>query len=145
MNNPLRTSEDYELFLYTITEQFPSVKSSSVVLVRRGSTLARITGELFFENGFRLVMRERILYNQSPAVIEGYGYEVWQGADKLFWYDSQPHPNDSVLASTHPHHKHIPPNIKRNRIPAPNMSFERANLVALIQEVEALIIQQNEK
>jgi hypothetical protein len=24
MNNPLRTPEDYELFLYTLTEQFPS-------------------------------------------------------------------------------------------------------------------------
>ena len=139
MNNPLRTSEDYELFLYTITEQFSSVKSSNVVLIRRGSTLARIMGELYFEKEFRLVMRERILYNPPPAVIDGYGYEVWQGADKLYWYDSQPHSNVLDLASTHPHHKHIPPNIKRNRIPAQNMSFERANLPVLILEIEALI------
>lgn len=136
MNNPLRTLEDYELFLYTIAEQFPSVLRSSLVLVRRGSTLARITGELHFENGFRLVVRERIVWNQVSAVIDGYGYEVWQNAEKLYWYDSQPHPNDPALASSHPHHKHIPPNIKRNRIPAPNMSFECCNLPVLIQEIE---------
>jgi hypothetical protein len=29
MNNPLRTPEDYELFLYTLTEQFPSVRRST--------------------------------------------------------------------------------------------------------------------
>ncbi len=41
--------------------------------------------------------------------------------------------------STHPHHKHIPPDIKHNRIPAPNLSFDAPNLPFLIQEVERLI------
>lgn len=45
MNNPLRTPEDYELFLYTLTEQFPSVRRSTVTLVRVGSSLARVVGE----------------------------------------------------------------------------------------------------
>ena len=139
MSNPLRTPEDYELFLYTITEQFPAVKRSSLVFIRRGSTLARVTGELYFENGYRLVIRERILYHQLPAMIDWYGYEVWQDNDKLYWYDSQPHPDDPTLASTHPHHKHVPPNIKRNRIPAPNINFERPNLPVLIEEIEVLI------
>ena len=31
-----------------------------------------------------------------------------------------------------------------DRIPAPNMSFERPNLLALIQEIEALIAHQSE-
>jgi len=56
--------------------------------------------------------------------------------DKLYWYDSQPHPNDAVLASTYPHHKHVPPNIKHNRIPAPDLSFTRPNLPFLIEEIE---------
>ena len=139
MNNPLSTPEDYELFLYTLTEQFPSIRSSSVVFIRRGATLARVTGELHFEGEVRLVVRERILYNRLPAVIDWYGYEVWKGEEKLYWYDSQPHPNDSSLASTHPHHKHVPPDIKHNRIPAPQMSFARPNLPVLIQEIEELI------
>ena len=71
MNNPLRTPEDYELFLYTLT--------------------------------------------------------------------SQPHPNDPALQSTHPHHKHIPPDVKHNRTPAPEMSFTRPNLPVLIWEIEALL------
>ncbi|MEN8215749.1 MAG: hypothetical protein ABFS56_05115 [Pseudomonadota bacterium] len=36
-----------------------------------------------------------------------------------------------VLASTHPHHKHIPPDIKHNRIPAPILSFTHPNLPEL--------------
>lgn len=39
----------------------------------------------------------------------------------------------------HPHHKHIDPDIKHHRIPAPNMSFTQPNLAALIQEIEKLI------
>jgi len=139
MSNPLRTSEDYELFLYTLTEQFPAVRRSTVALIRRGATLARVTGELYFDHDVRLVVRERLVYHRLPVVIDWYGYEVWRGNEKLYWYDSQPHPNDLNLESTHPHHKHIPPAIKHHRIPAPEMSFTQPNLPALIQEIETLI------
>ena len=121
MTHPFRAPEDYELFLYSLTEQFPSVNSSTVVFIRRGATLARVVGELYFEHNIRLVVRERVLYHRLPLVLDWYGYEVWQGEEKLYWYDSQPHPNDPDLASTHPHHKHIPPDIKHNRIPAPTL------------------------
>ena len=139
MSNYLRTLEDYELFLYTITQQFGSIRRSTLVLVRRGSTLARMTGELYFDGGIHLVARERILAHQNPIAIDWYGYEVWQDDEKLYWYDPQPHPNNPELASTHPHHKHVPPDIKHNRIPAPNMSFSRPNLPALIEEIEMIL------
>jgi hypothetical protein len=137
--NPLRTPEDYELFLYTLAEQFPSVRRSTVVFIRRGATLARVVGELHFDQDIRLVLRERILSHRYPAIIDWYGYEIWQGQNKVFWYDSQPHPEDSTLVSTDPHHKHVPPDIKHHRIPAPQMSFTRPNLPVLIQEIEELI------
>jgi len=38
------------------------------------------------------------------------------------------------------HHKHIPPNIKRNRTPAPGLSFTRPNLSFLIEEIEREIL-----
>lgn len=136
MMNPLRTPDDYELFLYTLADRFPSVRKSNIVFVRRGATLARVAGEVFFEQNIRLVVRERILYHRLPAVIDWYGYEVWQGDEKLYWYDSQPHPDDPALVSTDPHHKHIPPNIKHHRIPAAHLSFTRPNLPELIQEIE---------
>ncbi|MCB9101731.1 MAG: hypothetical protein H6633_09090 [Anaerolineales bacterium] len=139
MTQPFRTPEDYELFLYSLTEQFPSVNRSTIVFIRRGATLARVAGELHFKHNIRLVVRERVLYQHLPLVMDWYGYEVWQDEEKLYWYDSQPHPNNPELASTHPHHKHIPPDIKHNRIPAPTMSFTRPNLPALIQEIEELI------
>lgn len=139
MTNPLRISEDYELFLYTLTEQFPSVCRSTVTLVRRGTSLARVAGEFHFDHGLRLVVRERIVYDRLPALLDSYGYEVWRGAEQLYWYDSQPHPNEPHLQSTHPHHKHIPPDIKHHRIPAPTMHFSQPNLPALIREIEDLI------
>lgn len=139
MTNLLRTPEDYELFIYTLVEQFPAVRHSTVTFVRVGASLARVAGDLFFDHGFRLVVRERLVYRRLPVILDDYGYEVWRGRDKLFWYDPQPHPDDPTLQSTHPHHKHVPPDIKHNRIPAPSMSFTRPNLPELIAEVEALI------
>ena len=139
MSNPLRTDADYELFLYTLATQFPWIQRSTLVFIRRGGSLGRVSGELFFAHGLRVVVRERILYDRLPAVIDWYGYEVWHETDKLFWYDSQPHPDEPSLQSTHPHHKHVPPDIKHNRMPAPGLSFTEPNLPQLIAEVEALL------
>ena len=102
MSNPLRTIEDYELFLYTLTQQFPSIRQSTLVITRRGASLARVSGELQFDHGVRLIVRGRILYHRLPAVIDEYGYEVWQDKDKLYWYDVQAYPDDLTLQSTYP-------------------------------------------
>ncbi len=141
MNNPLRTPEDYELFLYTLAEQFPVVRRCTLTLVRRGASLARVAGELTFEHGIRLVVRQRLIYDRLPALIDSYGYEIWQGEEKRYWYDSQPHPDELALQSTHPHHKHVPPDMKHHRVPAPEMSFTHPNLPMLIQEIETLLRQ----
>lgn len=140
MSNPLRTPQDYEFFLYAIIQEFPSVYRSTVTFIRRGASLARVEGELYFAKDIRLVVRERIIFDRLPAVIDEYGYEAWQGAKKLYWYDSQPHPEDIILSSTHPHHKHMEPDIKHHRTPAPEMSFTQPNLPALIREIEKLFL-----
>lgn len=140
MNTALRTAEDYEAFLYGLPDEFPAIRASTLVFIRRGGTLARVAGELHFSQGFRLVVRERILSDRLPAVIDSYGYEVWQGENKLYWYDSQPHPNEAALQSTHPHHKHVPSDVKHNRIPAPGLSFTRPNPPFLIEEIQALLV-----
>ncbi len=139
MTNPLRTPDDYELFIYTLTEQFPVIQHSTLSFVRLGTTLARVAGELHFVKNVRLVVRQRVLHHRLPAVIDEYGYEVWRGEDKLYWYDPQPHPDVPTLQSTHPHHKHIPPDSKHNRVPAPEMSFTRPNLPSLIREIEEML------
>ena len=144
MKNPLQTIEEYELFLYTLQESFPSIKQSTVVLIRRGVSLAKSTGEIYFDKGFRLVVRERLLFDRQPGVIDWYGYEIWKNNKKLCWYDSQPHPDDTKLAISYPHHKHIPPNINRNRINAPQITFSKPNLPLIIREIEELIDKENQ-
>ena len=115
---------------------------------------------VFFGNQIVLCIQEYL--NFELGVIEGYGYEVSRAAvsldgadapdtaeycrasyphkEKLYWYDSFPHPNDPTLASTDPHHKHVPPDIKHHRIPAPDLSFARPNLSFLIREIEHEIV-----
>src|SRR2546422_4329389 len=58
-----------------------------------------------------------------------------QAGEKIAWYDPFEHPHIPALASTYPHHKHIPPDIKHHRVPAPGISFEQPNLPTLIQEI----------
>lgn len=133
MTNPLDTIEGYETFVYSLQHQYPEIKVSTLVLKRSGRLFGELTGQIFFEKTIRLFVRERLDFKNK--VIKGYGYEIWRGNDKLYWYDSQEHPNDTKLASTHPHHKHIPPDIKHHRIPAPGLSFDQPNLTYLIEEI----------
>lgn len=110
---------------------------SALTVVRSGARAALLTGDLEVA-GYRLVVREKLSFAELNGQIISYGYEVWRGAEKLYWYDSQAHPDIPSLASTHPHHKHIPPDIKHNRIPAPGISFDQPNLPFLIREIESL-------
>lgn len=57
--------------------------------------------------GLRLRLHEELDFEDN--LITSYGYEVYRGQKKLYWYDDFPHPNDPTLAATHPHHKHVPP------------------------------------
>ena len=104
--------------------------------MQRGRLYAGLRGELSFEEEHRLVVYERLSWDAGPLTIEGYSYEAWRGGEKVYWYDSQPHPDDPTLASSHPHHKHVPPDIKHHRIPAPDLAFSEPNLSVLIQEIE---------
>jgi hypothetical protein len=88
---------------------------------------------------YRLRMREELDFDEG--IITAYGYEVYCGDEKLYWYDDFPHPQDATLASTYPHHKHIPPDIKNNRIPAPFIQNSYPNVPVLIAEIEGLIEQ----
>lgn len=137
--SPFQSLPDYEEYVYTIGQRFPAVRRSTLLVSRRGACTALLQGELLFDAGYRLVAKERLACDAGPVLIETYGYEVWCGSEKVAWYDSQPHPGDPSLAETLPHHKHLPPDIKHNRLPAPGMSFAEPNLPVLIREVEKMI------
>jgi Family of unknown function (DUF6516) len=132
--NPFQSLPDYELFIYRLPYLYPLLRRSTLVVVRLGPVTVVVRGEIELSQGIRIVVREQITFEAGTGEIFDYGYEVWQGATQLYWYDSQPHPNNPKLASTHPHHKHNK-HIKHNRIPAPGLSFAEPNLPFLINEI----------
>lgn len=156
MPNPLASAQAYESFIYLLPERYPTIRRSTLVYIASGVFFGRVEGMLFFDHRVILCVEEFL--NFELGVIEGYGYEVTQPSatlnlltfphtadycranyphkDKFYWYDSFPHPHIPALASTHPHHKHVHPDIKHNRIPAPDLSFTTPNLPFLIEEIQ---------
>ena len=125
---------EYELQVYSLPDRYPKIQQSTLVVVRRGPTFAELTGTVEFEGGITLTVWEDL--NFVRGIIQGYSYAVERRGERLYWYDPQPHPNDPSLAATFPHHKHVPPDIRRHRIPAPGIAFDHSNLPVLIEEVE---------
>src|SRR5262245_24423438 len=129
----------YELFIYSLQDGYPIIETTTLVVIRQASDVAAVEGDLIFRNGFRLRVMEVVRFDLDPPRIARYAYEVWRSSEKLYWYDSQPHPDDPVLAVSEPHHKHIPPDIKHHRVPAPDLSFTSPNIPGLIAEIEQLL------
>jgi len=135
IDNTLKSVSNYSRFVAELVHR-PTVERSTLVVWSESRYTGIAQGDVFFSNGIRLRMREELDFD--AGLITSYGYVIYRGTDRLFWYDDFPHPNDPNLASTFPHHKHVLPDIKHNRIPAAEMSFTRPNLPALIREIEKL-------
>lgn len=135
--NLLSSVATYSQFMAGLFDR-PTIERSTITVWPVSPYTGIVEGELFFADGVRLRMREELDFDEQ--LITSYGYEVYQHGEKLYWYDDFPHPNDPTLAPTHPHHKHIPPNIKRHHIPAPGIRFDAPNLPQLIAEIEALLV-----
>ncbi len=149
----------YEHLVYTLPTQYCAIRMSTLVLAPPGLDTARLTGFLVFDDNVVLCVYEVLDFQQG--IITAYRYEVsrchppvsetplpeavvycrahYPNKRKLYWYDSWPHPNNETLAGTHPHHKHISPDIKHHRIPAPGLSFTEPNLPFLIHEIEQFL------
>ena len=131
--NPLASITDYEALVYGLPEAYPCIPISTLVVVHTGPVTAVVRG---IHSGEGLALRVVEVLDTRHRRIEQYGYELWQGAEELWWYDSWPHSDEPELASTHPHHQHVPPDIKHHRIPAPELSFANPNLPVLIRKIE---------
>lgn len=128
----------YEEFIYAIADQFSSVTRNNLIVKRHGKDWAEVEGQVYFESDYILEVREIVDFSNANF-IRRYGYAVRKNEDILYWYDSQEHPHDLNLQITHPHHQHVPPDMKHNHIPAPQLSFNRLNLLVLIQEIEDIM------
>ena len=132
-DNPLNSLTNYSRFVGEMLDR-PTIERSTVRVWSDSPYTGVAEGEVFFSNNIRLRLREELDF--YAGLTASYGYEVYQHSERLYWYDDFPHPNDPSLASTFPHHKHVPPVIKHNRIPAPEISFNRPTLPMLVREIE---------
>jgi len=132
----LLSAQEYSRFVAEALDR-TSVEKSTLAVWTDSPYTGMAEGEVFFLKGFRLRMREELDFD--AGLMTSYGYEVYRNGERLYWYDDYPHPNDPTLASTYPHHKHVPPDMKHHRIPAPGISFDQQNLLLVLQEIEALI------
>lgn len=104
----------------------PFIACSTLAVAPIGATLAKLEGRIECRGGIHLEVWE--LVDFAAKRIRAYSYEVYKGDEKICWYDSWAHPEIPTLATTFPHHKHIQPNLRDNRVPAPGISFESPNL-----------------
>ena len=135
-DNPLRSLAGYSQFLAEQVNR-PTIVRSTVSVWSDSPYTGIAEDELFFANAVRLRLREE--FDFDAGMITSYGYEIYRGSVRLYWYDDFPHPQDPLLTPTYPHHKHVPPDLKHNRVPASQASFNRPNLPWLIQEIETLL------
>jgi len=137
MNDPSLTSlEAYSLHIAELLNR-PTICHSTVAVWSDSPYTGIAEGDVFFSHRFRLRIREELDFDEG--LITSYGYEIYRGEERLYWYDDFPHPQDPTLASSYPHHKHVPPDIKRHRLSAPEISYNQCNLSRLILDIEALI------
>ena len=118
--NPPSSVADYSHFIAEIVIR-TTIDRSTVIVWSDSPYTGIAEGEIFVLNGFRRRLREELDFDTN--LIASYGYEVYRGEQRLFWYDDFPHPELPGLASTFPHHKHVPPNARHNRVSTPEMSF----------------------
>ena len=129
---------EYCRLIASLPDRFPSIRSSTLTVYTIGPYTAEVEGQLTFAAGYVLDVWE--LLDLSSRTICSYSYELNRDDERVWWYDPAEHPGDETLRSTYPHHKHIPPDIKHHRVPAPGLSFTRPNLPFLIEEIERRVL-----
>ena len=143
MSGELNTYGDYARLIFFLLADCSAVESHTVAVYTTSQTIGITRGQVVFRSGHALRVFEQIDFVAHRIL--RYFYELTYEGESLWWYDSMPHPNVPELQSTHPHHKHVPPDIKHHRVAAPNLSFIQANLPGLIHEIEELIEDKGEK
>jgi len=128
-----KSLEEYEHLIYSLPQRYPAISFSTLVLKSLGATIGKVEGEIHFQNQIRLKVLELIDFAKNR--IATYTYEVYRAEERLYWYDPMEHPKDRDLAASYTHHKHIQPDIKHHRIPAPELSFQLTNLDVIIREI----------
>lgn len=137
MSAELRSYAEYARLVYSLLTDRPSVESHTVAVFTVSQTIGMTRGQIAFRSGHVLQVFEQVDFIAHR--IHKYFYELTYHGESLWWYDPMPHPDVPELQSTHPHHKHLAPDMKHHRIPAPGLSFTEPNLPRLLEEAESHI------
>lgn len=129
--------EIYEWQIYSLSTTYPEIQSSTLRIYTNSATTCLIRGSIRFRSGLELRVVEYLDFRDGEFL--DYYYAIFQGQERIRWYDPQPHPENPDLAATFPHHRHDPPDIKHNRRPVPGISFHSPNLPTLIADCLGLI------
>lgn len=130
----LSSLQAYGELIYSLPERYAVVERSTLVLATIGPALAKLEGQVTLDRDVVLDVWDLVDFDRQQII--KYSYEVYRSDERIRWYDPFEHPDVPDLASTYPHRKHIPPDIKHHRVPAPGISFERPNLPRLIEEIK---------
>ncbi len=133
MSAPLDDLTSYSAFVYALRERHPFVSGLTLTLAPIGATLAKLEGHIECQGEIHLEVWE--LVDFATHRIRTYSYEVYRGGEKVGWYDAWEHPEIPALAATVPHHKHVPLDLRANRVPAPGLSFDSPNLEVVLEDV----------
>jgi hypothetical protein len=123
---------DYERLVYALVDRYPEVTVSTLRLYDNSATSSLVRGSIYFDSGLEARVFEYI--DWASGELLHYSYTIFRGAEKIRWYDPQPHPDNPALAATFPHHYHAEPDIKHHRLPAIGISFDTPNLPTLISD-----------
>lgn len=134
MSEPLANLASYSAWIYALADRHPFVTHSTLVLIPVGATLARLEGRIECAQGLAVEAWE--LVDFSKQQIRAYSYELYRHGGKVCWYDAWLHPEIPALAATFPHHKHVLPNLRDNRVPAPGISLNRPNLDVVLADAQ---------
>ena len=135
---PITDFLTYSDLVYSLQGRCAAIQHSTLVLATVGSTLAKLEGQITFSGEVLLDVWELVDFDARRIL--NYSYEVYKAGEQILWYDPFEHPHIPELASTHPHHKHVPPDIKHHRLPAPGISFTEPNLPFLIEKIEQTLL-----
>ena len=139
MSAPLENIASYSAFVYALRERHSFVTGSTLTLAPIGATLAKLEGRIECQDGVYLEAWE--LVDFAERRMRTYSYEVYRAREKICWYDAWEHPEISALAVTFPHHKHVMPDLRNNRVPAPGIGFDAPNLDVVLADVRRDLLQ----
>ncbi len=134
----LLSRAEYERFIYSITKTFPIVDKSTLHFFSTSAAAGMLKGTIWFRNGLRLKVVEVIDF--AVREILDYSYTVYQGQRKKVKKNTQTHHEKPNRTKTKQHNKHVLPNIRKNRKPAPGINFAHLNLPTLIEEIGSFSI-----